>query len=111
MVRVLEIIFGLDAIARELRVARQTLVFFEQLGGIAALAIILPVPRLSAEVRAPLSTATAPAAALTIIDQMPTSLRSSLSAPSPKAGRAALMRRSSDLLVPVSRDLREANGR
>jgi hypothetical protein len=36
----------------------------------------LPVPRLSAEVLAPLSTTTASAAALTIVDQMPTSLRS-----------------------------------
>ena len=53
MVRELEIIFGLDAVARELRVARHALVFFEQLGGIAALAIVLPVPRLSAEVLAP----------------------------------------------------------
>ena len=78
MVRELEIIFGLDAVARELRIARHALVFFEQLGGIAALAIVLAVARLSAEVPAPrLSTAAAPAAALTIIDQMPTSLRSS----------------------------------
>ena len=77
MVRELEIIFGLDAVARELRVTRHALVFFEQLGGIAALAIVLPVARLSAEVLAPLSPAAAPAAALSIIDQMPTSLRSS----------------------------------
>ena len=46
MVRELEIIFGLDAVARELRVARHALVFFEQLGGIAALAIVLAVARL-----------------------------------------------------------------
>ena len=77
MVRELEIIFGLDAVARELRIARHALVFFEQLGGIAALAIVLPVARLSAEVPAPLSPTAAPAAALSIIDQMPTSLRSS----------------------------------
>ena len=78
MVRKLQIIFGLDPVARELRVARHALVFFEQLGGIAALAIVLAVARLSAEVLVPrLSTAAAPAAALTIIDQMPTSLRSS----------------------------------
>ena len=37
MVRELEIIFGVDAIALHLRVARQRLVFFEQLGGVAAL--------------------------------------------------------------------------
>jgi hypothetical protein len=59
-----------------LRVARHALVFFKKLSGIAALAIVLPVPRLSAEVLAPLSPTTAPAAALSIIDQNPTSLRS-----------------------------------
>ena len=52
MVRKLQIIFGLDAVARELRVARQALVFFQQLGGIAALAIVLAIARLSAEVLA-----------------------------------------------------------
>ena len=78
MVRELEIIFGLDTIAGELRIARHALVLFEQLGGIAALAIILAVARLSTEVPASLPSTTAPAAALTIIDQMPTSLRSSL---------------------------------
>jgi hypothetical protein len=78
MVRILQVIFGLHAVARELGIARHALVFFEQLGGIAALAIVLAVPRLSAKVpSAPLSPTTAPAAALSIIDQMPTSLRSS----------------------------------
>jgi hypothetical protein len=92
MVGVLKIIFSLDAVARELRVTRHALVFFEQLGGVAALAIVLAVSaRLSAEIRAPLSTATASAAALTIVDQIPTSLRSSIVAPSPQADRAALM--------------------
>ena len=76
MVRELEIIFGLDAVARKLGVARHAFIFFEQLGGITALATVLPVARLSAEVRSPLSPTAAPAAALTIIDQMPTSLRS-----------------------------------
>jgi hypothetical protein len=77
MVRVLQVIFGLDPVAGELRIARHALVFLEQLGGIAALAIVLAVARLSAEVpSASLSPATAPAAALTIVDQMPTSLRS-----------------------------------
>ena len=52
MVRELEIIFGLDAVARELRIARHALVFLEQLGGIAALAVVLAVARLSAEVPA-----------------------------------------------------------
>jgi len=76
MVRELEIIFGLDAVARELRITRHALVFFEQLRGIAPLPIVLAVPRLSTEILSPLSPTTAPAAALTIIDQMPTSLRS-----------------------------------
>ena len=80
MVRILEIIFGLDAVARELGIARHALIFFEQLGGIAALAVVLPVARLSAEVpAAALSPAAAPAAALSIVDQMPTSLRRSFS--------------------------------
>ena len=43
MVRILEIIFGLDAVALHLRVAREALVFFEQLGGIAALPVVLAV--------------------------------------------------------------------
>ena len=72
VIRELEIIFGLDSIARKLRVARHALVFLEQLGGIAALAIVLPVPRLPAEVLTPLTPTAAPAAALTIVDQMPT---------------------------------------
>jgi hypothetical protein len=77
MIGELQIIFRLYAIARKLSVARHALVFLEQLGGVAALAVVLPVPRLSTEVLASLSPATAPAAALTIVDQMPTSLRSS----------------------------------
>jgi len=67
----------LHAVTRKLRIARHALVFFEQLSGVAALAIVLPVSRLSAaNVGASLPTTTAPAAALTIVDQMPTSLRS-----------------------------------
>jgi len=77
MVRELKIIFGLDAVAGELGIARHAFVFLEQLDGIAALTIVLPVSGLAAEVLAPLSPAAAPAAALTIVDQMPTSLRSS----------------------------------
>jgi hypothetical protein len=76
VIRILQIIFGLYAVARELRVASHTLVLFEQLRGIAPLTIVLAVTRLSAEILPPLPTTTAPAAALTIIDQMPTSLRS-----------------------------------
>ncbi len=39
----LKIIFGLNTIPRELHVARQCLIFLEQLGGIAALAIVLTI--------------------------------------------------------------------
>jgi hypothetical protein len=100
MVRILKKIFGLHTVARKLRIARHAFVFFEQLGGVAALAIVLTVPRLSAGVWAPLSTAAAPAAALSIIDQMLRPYAVSL-APSPQADRAAPMGRSSDPLVPV----------
>jgi hypothetical protein len=74
----LQIIFGLHAVAGELGVARHALVFLEELGGVAALAIVLAIATtgLSTEIRAPLSSATAPAATLTIIDQMLTSLKS-----------------------------------
>jgi hypothetical protein len=71
MVRILQIIFGLDAVARKLRVARHALVLFEQLRRIATLAIVLAIAGLSAPgIRSSLPTATAPAATLTIIDQM-----------------------------------------
>jgi len=43
MVGELKIIFGLDAIASELHVARQGPIFLEQLGGIATLSIVLAV--------------------------------------------------------------------
>jgi hypothetical protein len=89
MVRELEIIFRLDSIARKLRVARHALIFLEQLRGIAPLAIVLPVPRLSAEVLTSLTPTAAPAAALTIIDQMSTSLRSSCIPLGPQPSRAA----------------------
>jgi hypothetical protein len=80
MVRELEIIFHLDTIPGELGVTRHALVFLEQLGGISPLAIVLPVARLPAtEALAPPLSTTAPAAALTIVDQIPTSLRSDLS--------------------------------
>jgi hypothetical protein len=80
MVRELQIVFGLDAITSKLGIPRHTLVFLEQLGRVAALTIVLPVARLAAtEVLSPLSTlstSAAPAATLTIVDQIPTSLRS-----------------------------------
>src|SRR5690606_9337054 len=40
MVRELEIIFGVDPVALHLRVTRQILVFLEQLGGVAARAVV-----------------------------------------------------------------------
>ncbi len=78
MVGVLQVIFRLHAVAGELRVARHALVFLQELGGVAALAIVLPVTGLAAEVLAPRSATatTTPAAVLSIVDQMPTSLRS-----------------------------------
>jgi hypothetical protein len=65
----LEVIFGLHAVTRQLRITRHILVFFQQLGGISALAIVLPVARLAAHVRSPLSPAAATAATLSIVDQ------------------------------------------
>ena len=76
MIRELQKIFGLDAVAGKLGVARHVLVFLEELRRIAALAIVLAVTRLSAEILSPLSPTAAPAAALSIVDQIPTSLRS-----------------------------------
>jgi hypothetical protein len=76
MVGVLEVIFCLDPVAGQLGIARQALIFFVQLGGVAALTVVLAVPRLSTEVLPPLPSAAATAATLSLIDQMPTSLRS-----------------------------------
>jgi hypothetical protein len=70
MVGVLEIIFGLDAVAGELRVARQALVFLEQLGGVPALAVILAIGAgIAGHSLRTLSAAATTSAALTIIDQ------------------------------------------
>ena len=74
MVRVLKIIFGLDPIARELRVARQRLIFFKKLSGVAALAVVLPSTGIAGHALRALSTAAATAAALTIVDQLVVSL-------------------------------------
>ena len=87
VVGILQIIFGLHPVARELGIASEALVFLEQLSGIAALAVVLAVPRLSAEVLPPLPTAAAPAATLSLIDQMPTSLRSVLCSLWPSGSR------------------------
>jgi hypothetical protein len=72
MVCELQEIFGLDAIAAELGVARHALVLFEQLGGIAALAVVLAIAAAataSGHSLWALPTATTTTAALTIIDQ------------------------------------------
>jgi hypothetical protein len=71
MVRELEVIFALHAIASELGVARHVLVFLEQLRRVSTLAVVLPV---APEIRASLAPTAATAAALSIVDQMPTSL-------------------------------------
>ena len=93
MVCELQIIFALDAVACELRIARHALVFFKQLRRIAALPVILAItaPGLSSEVRSPLTSTPAPAAALTIIDQIPTSLTRSF--PFCLEGQASARRR------------------
>ena len=72
MVRILEIGFGLDAVALHLGVAGQALILFQQLGGIAALPVVLAIAgsRIVAARRSTAAAAaTAPAAALTIVDQ------------------------------------------
>jgi hypothetical protein len=107
VIRELQIIFALDAIAGELRVARHVLVFFEQLRGVAPLAVVLPV---APEIWASLAPAAATAAALSIVDQMPTSLISRSVPPAFPQGR-----RNAPHAVPLYRsDLRLAlhsNGR
>jgi hypothetical protein len=71
MVGVLEIIFGLDAIPAELRVARHALVFFQELRGVASLAIVLTIAvRPAAQILRPLASTAATPATLSIIDQM-----------------------------------------
>ena len=70
MIRELKIIFGLDAVAGQLRVTRQRLVFLMKLGSVAAIAVVLTVTRARRIIRRALSAATAaPAAVLTIVDQ------------------------------------------
>jgi hypothetical protein len=66
----LKVIFGLDAVPGELRVARHALVLFEQLGGVAALPVVLAVTTAASRHSLwTLSSATTTTAALTIIDQ------------------------------------------
>ena len=72
MVGILQIIFGLDAVALHLRVAGQALVFLQELRGIAALPVVLAVAGTGIAcwaARPPPPPPAAPAAALTIVDQ------------------------------------------
>ncbi len=75
MIGKLQIIFGVDAVTLHLGVARQRLVFLEQLGRIAACPIINAIavfgttPRIATTLRA-LPATTATAAGLTIVDQV-----------------------------------------
>jgi hypothetical protein len=72
MIRELQIIFGVDAIALALRIGGERLVFFQQLAGVATGAIVDPVARIGVAPTLALSTPTATAAGLTIIiDQSP----------------------------------------
>ena len=71
MVRELKVIFGLDAVAGKLRIARHALVLLKQLGGIAALPIVLAISAATTTGHSlwALPTAATTTAALTIIDQ------------------------------------------
>jgi hypothetical protein len=100
MVRELEIIFALDAVAGKLRVARHALVFLEQLRRIAALAVVLAAASgLSAEALSPLPPTAAPAAALSVADQILLPQQEAI--PFASGGsRPAQLRQGPDPLVP-----------
>ena len=74
MIRILQIIFGLDPIAGQLRVARQRLVLFKELRRITALTVILAVAGIAGHSLRALSTAATTTAALTIVNQLVVSL-------------------------------------
>ena len=69
MVRILEIGLGQDAIALHLGVAREALILFQQLGGVAALAIVLAVASAGIHSARLIAATAAPAAGLSIVDQ------------------------------------------
>jgi hypothetical protein len=72
MVRELQIILGEDAVTLHLGVAREPFIFFEQLGRVAALPIVLAIARtwiVAARRPTTAAAAAAPAATLTIVDQ------------------------------------------
>jgi hypothetical protein len=105
MIRKLQIIFGLHAVAGELRIARHALVFLKQLRGIATLTIVLPITLgPAANVLRPLPPTTATAAPLAIIDQVHFPSKKQKVAPWPARQPARTMRRS-DPLVPIQRGI------
>ncbi len=74
VIRELQIIFGVDAVALALRIGRERLVLFEQLGGVTARAIVdaIAVAVIGVTATLALSTTAATATGLTIIiDQSP----------------------------------------
>jgi hypothetical protein len=71
MIGKLEIIFGLDAVTGQLRIARQTFILFKQLRGVATLAVVTIIAAgITRHPLGTLSTATTTTAALTIVDQV-----------------------------------------
>ncbi len=97
MIRELKVIFGLDAVAGELHVARQCLILFEQLGGVTALAIVLAIAiRTAGNTLGTLSAAAPTAAALTIIDQV----SCSLSHRTPPCSKRPLIFQLAEAMVP-----------
>jgi hypothetical protein len=66
----LQVIFALDAVAAKLRVTRELLVLFQKLGGVAPLPIVLAIAAGHVVRRASPAATAAPAAALTIVDQL-----------------------------------------
>jgi hypothetical protein len=74
MIGVLEILFGLDPVAGELRIARERLILLEKLRSVAALAVVLTIAGTAGHALRALSTAATTTAALTIINQLVVSL-------------------------------------
>ena len=73
MIRILQIIFGLDPVASLLGVSRHVLVFLEQLRGIATAALVAAIaasPAAAADTPRLLTSTTAPAAVLAIVHQV-----------------------------------------
>src|SRR5262245_52458353 len=120
MVRILQVIFGLDAVSGQLGIARKRLVFLKQLRRVPALAVILPVAGIAGHALRALSTAATTTAALTIVDQLVVSLshwrrnlRSPLvfpsteSVPSDVSGSARTTKRKSTLPCRQPLEVRE----